>query len=294
MTSTDDTGHRTDFAGIQALSSREAGYSVALKCLEVQAQAESQDPSLRTAQRVVLHDDAWSWYQGALGEIEVGRMLSELGPEWFVRHSVPIGAGTKDVDHLVIGPGGVFAINTKHHAGARVWVVDYALGINNSKTRHLADGRRDALDVAKRLSARAEFPVPVRPVIALVDPQSVNDKRAPYSRPVAAPLRSRNSHQPHRNLAPRTNRPPRKTSAPRKGARGQTVLDLVKLWFAVALIIAGIFTFRSIANQPCVSIGCIVPTLYLGVKPLLMLAGAAVIGFGGLATVIWLVRNSTK
>ena len=361
MTSTDDTGHRTDFAGIQALSSREAGYSVALKCLEVQAQAESQDPSLRTAQRVVLHDDAWSWYQGALGEIEVGRMLSELGPEWFVRHSVPIGAGTKDVDHLVIGPGGVFAINTKHHAGAKVWVVDYALGINNSKTRHLADGRRDALDVAKRLSARAEFPVPVRPVIALVDPQSVNDKRAPYSRPVAvldarklvawlkaqpqqlgdtklsllklaaeepetwhvdrqaantlrvmprferliadvgtssrpvaAPLRSRNSHQPHRNLAPRTNRPPRKTSAPRKGARGPTVLDLVKLWFAVALIIAGIFTFRSIANQPCVSIGCIVPTLYLGVKPLLMLAGAAVIGFGGLATVIWLVRNSFR
>ena len=105
MTSTDDTGHRTDFAGIQALSSREAGYSVALKCLEVQSQAEARDASLRTAQRVVLHDDAWSWYQGALGEIEVGRMLSELGLEWFVRHAVPIGAGTKDGDHLVIGPG---------------------------------------------------------------------------------------------------------------------------------------------------------------------------------------------
>ena len=360
MTSTDDTGHRTDFAGIQALSSRAAGYSVALKCLEVQSQAESRDPSLRTAERVVLHDDAWSWYQGALGEIEVGRMLSELGPDWFVRHAVPIGAGTKDVDHLVIGPGGVFAINTKHHAGAKVWVVDYVLGINNSKTRHLADGRRDGADVAKRLTAKAGFPVSVRPVVALVDPQSVTDKRSPHNRPVAvldarrlvawlkaqpqqlsdtklsllklaaeepetwhvdrqaantlrvmprferliadvgtprrpvaALLRSRTSHRPHRNLAPRTNRPPRKTAA-REGEGGQSALDLVKLWFAVALIIAAIFIFRSIANQPCVSIGCIVPSLYVVVKPVLMLAGAAAIGFGGLATVIWLVRNASK
>lgn len=362
MTSTDDTGQRTDFAGIHALSSRAAGYSVALRCLEVQSQAEARDPSLRTAQRVVLHDDAWPWYQGALGEIEVGRMLSELGPEWFVRHAVPIGAGTKDVDHLVIGPGGVFAINTKHHAGAKVWVVEYVLGINSSKTRHLANGHRDGADVAKRLSTKAGFPVTARPVVALVDPQSVIDKRAPYNRPVAvldarklvawlkaqpqqlsdtklsllklaaeepetwhidpqaantfrvmprferlivdvgtprkpvaAPLRSRTSHQPHRKLAPRTNRPPRRALAVRKGARGQTALDLVKLWFAVAFVIIGIFTFRSIANQPCVSaVSCIVPSLYLGVKPLLMLAGAAAIGFGGVATLIWLIRNAFR
>ena len=359
--SKDEAGHRNDFAGIQALSSRAAGYSVALKCLEVQSKAESLDPSLRTAQHVVLDDDAWPWYQGALGEIEVGRMLSDLGPEWFVRHAVPIGAGTKDVDHLVIGPGGVFAINTKHHSGAKVWVVDYVLGINNSKTHHLADGRRDGADVAKRLSAKAGFPVTVRPVVALVDPQSVTDKRSPYKRPVAvldarklvawlkaqrqqlgdtklgllklaaeepetwhidpqaantlrvmprferlivdvgtsrrpvaAPLRSRTSHEPHRSLAPRTNRPPRTTPAARKGARGSTALDLMKLWFAVALIIIGIFTFRSIANQPCVSIGCIVPTLYLGVKPFLILAGAAAVGLGGVATMIWLVRNAIR
>ena len=68
----------------------------------------------------------------------------------------------------------------------------------------------------------------------------------------------------------------------------------MKLWFAVALIIIGLFTFRSIANQPCVSIGCIVPSLYLGVKPLLLLAGAAAIGFGGVATLIWLVRNAFR
>ena len=362
MTFTDHTGAHTDFAGIQALSSREAGYAVALKCLEVQTQAESRDPSLRNPEKVILHDDAWPWYQGALGEIEVGRMLSALGPEWFVRHSVPIGAGTKDVDHLVIGPGGVFAINSKHHAGANIWVVDHALGVNKSTTRHLQDGRRDGADVAKRLSARAEFPVSVRPVVALVDPQSVNDKRSPHNRPVAvldarklvawlkaqpqnlsdtklsllklaaeepetwhvdpqaantlrvmprferlvadvgtprkptaATPRSRTSVAPHRNRAPRTNRPSRKAPASRKGARGPTAGDLLKLWVAVAVIVVAIFTFRSIANQPCVSaLGCMVPPLYLGLKPLLMLGGAAAIGFGGIATVIWLVRNAMR
>jgi hypothetical protein len=185
MPSKNHSAERTDFAGILALSSRAAGYAVAQKCLEVQAAAEARDPSLRTTKRVILHDDAWSWCQGALGEIEVGRMLSELGPEWFVRHAVPIGAGTKDVDHLVIGPGGVFAINTKHHSGAKVWVGDRVLGVSTAKTRHLADGRRDGLDVATRLCARVEFPVPVRPVIALVDPHSVVDRRDVHNRAVA-------------------------------------------------------------------------------------------------------------
>ncbi len=70
------------------------------------------------------------------------------------------------------------------------------------------------------------------------------------------------------------------------------MLDVLKLWFAVAIIVFAILTFRSMANQPCVSaIGCLIPPLYLGLKPLLVLAGAGAIGFGGLATVKWLVRN---
>ncbi|WP_349897661.1 hypothetical protein [Parafrigoribacterium soli] len=86
----DDVAARLDFAGIQALSSRAAGYAVAAKCLEVQAEAEARDPSLKTRAGVRLHDDAWSWYVGALGEIEVAEMLKQLGPDWFVRHAVPI------------------------------------------------------------------------------------------------------------------------------------------------------------------------------------------------------------
>ncbi|WP_348788435.1 nuclease-related domain-containing protein [Leifsonia sp. NPDC080035] len=178
-------GTRTDFAGINALSSRPAGYAVALKCLEVQHAAEQQNPSLRTEERVILHGDAWPWYRGALGEIAVGALLQELGPEWFVRHSVPIGAGTKDVDHLVIGPGGVFAINTKHHAGAAVWVGDRVLRVNGANKPYLSAAHRDGADVGRRLSVKSGFPVPVTSVIALVGVSSLKDSRSPRDRSIA-------------------------------------------------------------------------------------------------------------
>ncbi|MGA5029945.1 nuclease-related domain-containing protein [Streptomyces cellulosae] len=33
---------------------------------------------------------------------------------WRALHSIPL-ANKVDIDHLLIGPGGVFSINTKHH-----------------------------------------------------------------------------------------------------------------------------------------------------------------------------------
>jgi hypothetical protein len=166
-----------NLAGIQALSGRPAGYAVAAKCVEVQSAALAADPTLRTQHAERLHPDAWSWYQGAVGEIHVGALLDALGPGWFVRHSVPIGAGTKDVDHLVIGPAGVFAVNTKHHRNAKVWVGDHVLQVNGASTQHVKAARRDAGDVSERLASHLDFPVEVTPVLALVGIRSLKDGR---------------------------------------------------------------------------------------------------------------------
>jgi hypothetical protein len=185
MSVVDGEESRVDFAGIDALLSRSAGYSVAAECLRVQSAAEALDPSLRTANKVTLAPEAWSWYTGAIGEIAVGKMLTALGPEWFVRHAVPIGAGTKDVDHLVIGPGGVFAINTKHHAGASIWIGDHVIKVNRSNTGHLRGAIRDSGDVARRLAAKTGFAVPATPVLAMFDPGSIKDGRVDVARPVA-------------------------------------------------------------------------------------------------------------
>ncbi|HEY7892635.1 MAG TPA: nuclease-related domain-containing protein [Solirubrobacteraceae bacterium] len=54
--------------------------------------------------------------RGATGEEHVGALLDRLGHEgWRVIHDVSFGHG--NVDHIVIGPGGVFTVETKSHPG---------------------------------------------------------------------------------------------------------------------------------------------------------------------------------
>ena len=80
-----------------------------------------------------LAPDSIAWYRGALGEIEVGKILSRLPPEWRVFHALPIGKAGADIDHLVIGPGGIFTINTKHHRGKKIWIAEQSFLGNGQK-----------------------------------------------------------------------------------------------------------------------------------------------------------------
>ncbi len=56
------------------------------------------------------------WLQGARGEGSVGAVLDGLAGEgWLAIHDIWLGRG--NVDHLVVGPGGIFTIETKSHRG---------------------------------------------------------------------------------------------------------------------------------------------------------------------------------
>jgi hypothetical protein len=59
---------------------------------------------------VGVHCDERAWRLGAKGEEIVAKELATLGPKWHVLHSIPLGDGGADVDHLVIGPAGVFSL----------------------------------------------------------------------------------------------------------------------------------------------------------------------------------------
>lgn len=54
--------------------------------------------------------------KGIVGEEAVAEALTELPPPYWVLHGVPTGHG--DVDHVVIGPTGIFALETKAWEGA--------------------------------------------------------------------------------------------------------------------------------------------------------------------------------
>ncbi|HEX5592075.1 MAG TPA: nuclease-related domain-containing protein [Solirubrobacterales bacterium] len=61
-----------------------------------------------------------SWAQGAVGEEVVGGILEGLAAEgWHVIHDVSFGRG--NIDHIVVGPGGIYTIETKSRAG-KVWL----------------------------------------------------------------------------------------------------------------------------------------------------------------------------
>lgn len=63
-------------------------------------------------------------FDAARGERIVGRELDALPTEWVVLHSLTSPGGSGDLDHVVVGPGGLFAVTTRFVVGDRVVVAE--------------------------------------------------------------------------------------------------------------------------------------------------------------------------
>jgi hypothetical protein len=109
-----------------------------------------------------------AWRAGADGEEEVGWKLRKLGPHWHVIHAVGVGEKDSDIDHVVIGPAGVFTLNTKNHGRNRVWVAENTFMVNGKKTPYLRNSRFEAQRAATLLSAACGCDVAVEPVIVVL------------------------------------------------------------------------------------------------------------------------------
>ena len=129
--------------------------------------------------RSPLGDDSVSCYLGAKGELAVGEVLATLPPEWRAFHALPIGKKGADVDHVVIGPGGIFTLNTKNHRGQGVWVAGNTLMVSGRPVPHLRNAEHEADRVTKLLRERMPRLAATQPVIALVDPKSLTIKKTP-------------------------------------------------------------------------------------------------------------------
>jgi hypothetical protein len=178
QTSTSDTTIGLTTASAMTLRARRPGYGVMEKRLQVQAQAP-----VRTGwQRFWGHDpvsqEARSWFKGVLGERRVAAELARLGPAFTVLHAVPVGKGSTDIDHVVIGPTGVFTINTKNHSGQRVWVAGTTFMVAGRKKRHIHAARDEGERAQRLLRETAGFAVPVRSLI-VVSAEKLTIKSAP-------------------------------------------------------------------------------------------------------------------
>jgi hypothetical protein len=102
-----------------------------------------------------LERSAELWERGAQGEVEVARALESLPEGWFVLHDLAWpGRPRANLDHVVIGPGGVFVVDAKNWSG-RIEVRDQVL---------MQQGRRREPTVASAAEAaiavQALLPVP--------------------------------------------------------------------------------------------------------------------------------------
>ena len=90
------------------------------QAIRAQALAARRAAPVKTVVARVLgvHTDERAWRVGTKGEEKVGEQLRRLDPTaWKILHSIPVGSNGSDIDHVVIGPGGVFTLNAKHHPG---------------------------------------------------------------------------------------------------------------------------------------------------------------------------------
>jgi hypothetical protein len=79
--------------------------------------------------------DAIAWRRGAAGERRTARLLGQLERhEWAVLHDLAVPGSRANLDHLVIGPGGIFVIDSKQYRGrlqldpsGRLWHGRYPL-----------------------------------------------------------------------------------------------------------------------------------------------------------------------
>ena len=112
--------------------------------------------------------DAERWDRGADGERQVGAMLDQLPDQYVVFHDLQIPNSKANVDHLVLGPSGIWAIDTKNY--------QYPVTIGSGKgAGKLWSGRRPLADKMETTKWEADsvadlISYPVDAVMCIIAP----------------------------------------------------------------------------------------------------------------------------
>ncbi len=123
-----------------------------------------------------VRTETTSWDAGYKGERKAARTFLLMRPfGWRVLHSVPVGDRGADIDHVLIGPGGVVTVNAKHHRRAKVTAGHTKVLVNGYATNYAQKSTFEADRAARLLSAAAGYPVDVQAIIAIIGARSVRN-----------------------------------------------------------------------------------------------------------------------
>ena len=177
MTDGDVAAHERaeDFNGSPdgSLDGNLAGHAAILELLRAHDDGVSRSPIARVFGRSPLTPETHAMYRGVVGELEVGEALGRLGPEWKVLHSVPVDPRSVDVDHLVIGPAGVFIVSTKNHAGLTIWASKRTFMVGGVGYPHIRTIECEMGRAERSLASAAGGHIDVGGILAIVAPKSL-------------------------------------------------------------------------------------------------------------------------
>lgn len=163
--------------GNRILRERVAGQSAMSDVVRAQSRQPDRGILARIFGRSPLGPESRAAYRGALAEVFVGEALDRLGQRWDVLHDLPLGESV--LDHLVIGPAGVFAAHTTNCSGQDVTIDGDTLLVAGAARTDIRIARADATEVSSILAAAADEPVAVQPLLILVDPRRLVTKAPP-------------------------------------------------------------------------------------------------------------------
>ncbi|MEO6500512.1 MAG: nuclease-related domain-containing protein [Jatrophihabitantaceae bacterium] len=114
---------------------------------------------------LALSDDPQSttaWKSGAVGERKLGEKLAGLGETIIALHDRRVPKSRANLDHVVIGPAGVYVIDAKRHKNAKITVRRSGGILKPARTQLMVSGR----DKTKLVEAMAWQVAAVRAALA--------------------------------------------------------------------------------------------------------------------------------
>jgi Nuclease-related domain len=148
------------------LAANRPGQDLAKRAAELRREA----PIRTTLARVLgVHTGERAMRIGAKGERLVAARLDGLGDGWHVLHAINVRRDREtDVDHVVVGPGGVYCLNTKNRPEKKIIVRGDSFRTNGYREYCVKASRAEARKATRLLSAACGRSVLVHPLIVVV------------------------------------------------------------------------------------------------------------------------------
>lgn len=103
-------------------------------------------------------------HRGATVRARLRRLLDD---GWHPLAAVPVGRQGTTLDHLVIGPGGVWTVSERSYAGRRVEVVGHTIQVDGVNRPDLREARLEAARVQAMLRTAVGSALVVRPMVVI-------------------------------------------------------------------------------------------------------------------------------